>query len=78
MVVSVPVVIVAFIYANRIARTLEVMVVPEKQELMHHTPSLFKSLLLIGMPVLLIATASIIDLFYDVSNTFTAVIGFTV
>lgn len=64
IVVSVPVVIVAHYYARRIGKHLHFEVTTHQTAVQPIQGSMFKSLLLLALPVVLIATASLLELLY--------------
>jgi gluconate:H+ symporter, GntP family len=77
IVVSVPVVIVAHYYARRIGKWLIVEGIAVKSEMQIVAGSLLKSLLLLTLPVVLIATASLLDLFYNGDTMSVTVLRFS-
>lgn len=64
IVVSIPVVIVAHYYARRIGKHLHFEVTAHQTEVRPIQGSIFKSVLLLALPIVLIATASLLELMY--------------
>ncbi len=76
IIVSIPVVIVAHYYARRIGKWLIVEGIEVKSEVPIVAGSLLKSLLLLTLPVVLIATASLLDLFFNGDTMIVTVLRF--
>lgn len=76
IVVSIPVVIVAHYYASRIGKHLHFEITTHQTEVQPNQGSLFKSLLLLALPVVLIAAASLLELLYQGENFSVAVLRF--
>ncbi|MBX2946729.1 MAG: GntP family permease [Cyclobacteriaceae bacterium] len=64
IVISIPVVFVAHYYARRIGKYLHFEITTHQTEARPIQGSLYKSLLLLALPVVLIATASLLELLY--------------
>lgn len=77
IVVSVPVVFVAHYYAKKIGRNLKVELVLNQEGRQPHTASVYKSLLLLSLPVVLIAAASLIELLYKSNGLLFTTIRFS-